>query len=89
MITVFEGVVNPKGPHCDSNSKQWPWCLAEHIVRTMDFMTWEESSRVVHFKSLWVSPGGWFGQSFSFGIYGVHMGRERGVYGGTENQNLI
>jgi hypothetical protein len=43
VITLYEGVANPKGPHCNSQSKPWGACLAEHIVRSRDLQHWEES----------------------------------------------
>ena len=36
-------MANPKGPHCNSQSKPWGACLAEHIVRSRDLQHWEES----------------------------------------------
>eukprot|EP00658_Telonema_sp_P-2_P036810 TRINITY_DN26552_c0_g2_i1.p1 TRINITY_DN26552_c0_g2~~TRINITY_DN26552_c0_g2_i1.p1 ORF type:complete len:255 (-),score=49.50 TRINITY_DN26552_c0_g2_i1:134-898(-) len=43
LVTLYEGVPNPKGAHCNSDSSTWDQCLAEHIVRSKDLMVWEES----------------------------------------------
>lgn len=44
LITVLENLPNPKGPKCNSKSTAgWSSCLAEHIVRSKDLQTWEES----------------------------------------------
>ena len=42
VVTLFEGVTNPKGKMCNSKSTKWASCLAEHVVRTRDFLTWHE-----------------------------------------------
>lgn len=43
LITLYEQVPNPLGPHCNSDSNRWTACLAEHITRSKDLVTWEES----------------------------------------------
>jgi hypothetical protein len=44
MTTLFMNVVNPAGPHCNSDSTVWAGCLASHVVRPKDLQTWEESA---------------------------------------------
>ncbi len=45
VITLYEGVQNPKGKMCNSKSTIWSACLAEHVVRTQDFLTWHEATQ--------------------------------------------
>ena len=45
IVTLLEQVANPKGPHCNSKSNKWSDCLAEHVVRTQDFVSWHEPTQ--------------------------------------------
>jgi hypothetical protein len=45
VITLYEGVPNPKGKMCNSKSTIWKTCLAEHVVRTQDFLSWHEATQ--------------------------------------------
>lgn len=43
LVSSLANVTDPRGPHCNSASTKWSGCLLNHISRSRDLKTWEES----------------------------------------------
>ena len=45
VVVLFEGVANPHGANCSSRSTEFTACLAQHVARTRDFLSWQEPTQ--------------------------------------------
>jgi len=44
-VVLYEGVANPHGANCSSRSTEFTACLAQHVARTRDFLSWQEPTQ--------------------------------------------
>ena len=47
IVVLFENVPSPRGPYCGSNGRRFDGCLASHVARSKDLVTWQEGGLIM------------------------------------------